>query len=76
MKTKMPKFELYKDKAREWRWRLKAGNGRIIAVSSESYKRHYDILVAIQLVRGLTQNTPIYELCPSTPQPSQQGRLT
>ena len=28
----------YKDKAAEWRWRLKANNGNIIATSSESYK--------------------------------------
>lgn len=31
------KFELYKDKSGEFRFRLKAGNGEIIAVS-ESYK--------------------------------------
>lgn len=32
------KFELYKDKSGEFRFRLKAGNGEIIATSSESYK--------------------------------------
>ncbi len=32
-----PKFEVYKDKAGEFRFRLKARNGEIIAVS-ESYK--------------------------------------
>jgi uncharacterized protein YegP (UPF0339 family) len=31
------KFELYKDKSGEFRFRLKAGNGEIIATSSESY---------------------------------------
>ncbi len=34
---KCPKFELYKDKAGEFRFRLKARNGEIIAVS-EGYK--------------------------------------
>jgi len=31
------KFEIYKDKRKEWRWRLKARNNKIIAVS-EGYK--------------------------------------
>ncbi|MGN0918469.1 MAG: YegP family protein [Oxalobacter sp.] len=34
---KHPKFEVYADKAREFRFRLKASNGQIIAVS-EGYK--------------------------------------
>ena len=36
-KTKHPKFEIYKDKGGEFRFRLKATNGQIIAVS-EGYK--------------------------------------
>ncbi|MFC9786951.1 YegP family protein [Rhodococcus sp. NPDC127528] len=32
-----PKFELYKDKAEKYRFRLKAGNGEIIAVG-EAYE--------------------------------------
>lgn len=35
--AKNPKFEIYKDKAGEYRFRLKATNGQIIAVS-EGYK--------------------------------------
>lgn len=37
IKEKCPKFEIYKDKAEEFRFRLKASNGQIIAVS-EGYK--------------------------------------
>ena len=35
------KFEIYRDrsKKREYRWRLKARNGRIIATSGEGYRR-------------------------------------
>ena len=29
---------VYKDKKKEWRFKLIAGNGKVIAVSSESYK--------------------------------------
>lgn len=36
-KEKHPKFEIYTDKAGEFRFRLKASNGQIIAVS-EGYK--------------------------------------
>lgn len=33
----MSKIEIYQDAAGEWRWRLKASNGRIVA-SGEGYK--------------------------------------
>jgi uncharacterized protein YegP (UPF0339 family) len=33
----MWKFEVYRDAAREWRWRLKAANGRIVGDSGEGY---------------------------------------
>lgn len=36
-KVKHPKFEIYEDNAGEFRFRLKAGNGEVIAVS-EGYK--------------------------------------
>ena len=35
----MHKLEYYKDKKGEWRWRLIATNGKIVAESGESYKR-------------------------------------
>lgn len=33
----MWKFEVYEDKAGEFRWRLKAGNGRTVGDSGEGY---------------------------------------
>lgn len=36
------KFEIYREKAHapgDWRWRLKAANGRIVAEGGEGYKR-------------------------------------
>ena len=33
------KFHIYKDRAGEWRWRLRARNGRIVASSGEGFKR-------------------------------------
>ncbi len=47
---KHPKFELYVDKAGEFRFRLKATNGEIIAVS-EGYKAKPSALNGIESVR-------------------------
>lgn len=48
------KYEVYQVKrgkfAGQWRWRLKAANGRIIANSGESYRNRLDCLKAIDLV--------------------------
>ncbi|MBL4882923.1 MAG: DUF1508 domain-containing protein [Planctomycetaceae bacterium] len=44
-------YEVYKDRANEWRWRLKARNGAIIADSGEGYKNKSDCLAAIELVK-------------------------
>jgi uncharacterized protein YegP (UPF0339 family) len=44
-------FEVYKDRKEEFRWRLKAGNGQIIAVSSEGYKSKDDCRKGIELIQ-------------------------
>ena len=49
-KEKNPKFEIYTDKAGEFRFRLKAKNGQIIAVS-EGYKAMKSYLNGIASVR-------------------------
>ena len=45
-----PKFEMYQDKAGEFRFRLKARNGKVIAVS-EGYKAKASCLSGIESVR-------------------------
>ena len=47
---KHPKFEVYADKAGEYRFRLKARNGQIIAVS-ESYKAKASCLNGVDSVK-------------------------
>ena len=49
-KVKHPKFELYTDKAGEFRFRLKAKNGQIIAVG-ESYKKKPSCLNGIESIK-------------------------
>jgi uncharacterized protein YegP (UPF0339 family) len=36
------KFEIYQDASKEYRWRLKAGNGEILATSGQGYKAKAD----------------------------------
>ncbi|HEV57109.1 MAG TPA: DUF1508 domain-containing protein [Phycisphaerales bacterium] len=47
------KIELYRDARREWRWRLRAPNGRIVADSGEGYRRRAAALRAIERVRRM-----------------------
>lgn len=49
-KEKCPKFEVYQDKAMEYRFRLKAPNGQIIA-TSEGYKTMASCLNGIESVK-------------------------
>jgi len=46
------RYEYFRDTQSQWRWRFKASNGKIIAVSSESYVSMADCLHAIRLVQG------------------------
>jgi uncharacterized protein YegP (UPF0339 family) len=55
-------FELYKDKADEWRWRLRHRNGNIMADSGEGYVRKADAKNAIETVRDQAGDAEIEEL--------------
>lgn len=46
------KFQIYKDSAGQWRWRLRAANGEIIAISSESYVQKADCQHGVKLVKS------------------------
>ena len=55
---KHPKFEVYTDKAGEFRFRLKATNGQIIAVS-EGYKAMKSCLNGIESVKKNAVDAPV-----------------
>ena len=55
---KCPKFELYVDKAGEFRFRLKATNGQIIA-TGEGYKAKKSCLNGIESIRKNAPDAPI-----------------
>ncbi len=56
------RFEIYRDAAREWRWRLRAGNGRIIADSGEGYADKAGCSDAIDLVKAGSGGAEVVEL--------------
>lgn len=59
------KYELYQVKSgaqiNQWRWRLKAANGQIIA-SGESYINKTDCQVAVGMVMDTNRQTPFSEV--------------
>ena len=57
-KVKHPKFEMYEDKAGEFRFRLKAANGQIVA-TSEGYKAKASCINGIESVK---KNAPEAEI--------------
>ena len=54
------KYVMYRDNQNLWRWTFYASNGKIIAVSSESYYNESDCLHSIQLVKG-SRDAPVYK---------------
>ena len=59
--TQTEKFEVYKDKVGEYRFRLKAPNGEVIAVS-EGYSSKMSCMNAIQSVKINVLKAKIVEL--------------
>ena len=52
MKNLVAQFEIYRDEAGEWRWRLKSsGNYKIIADSAEGYESKEDCIHGVNLVK-------------------------
>lgn len=54
------KFELYKDKAGEFRFRLKAGNGENI-LASEGYKKYGSCVKGIESVQKNARDSTLFE---------------
>ena len=59
-KVKHPKFEVYTDKKGEFRFRLKATNGEIIA-TSEGYKSKPSCMNGIESVKKNVVDAPVVE---------------
>ena len=57
----MIKFEIYRDVRGEYRWRLKASNGEIVAVS-EGYVYKHSARNSAELVKKIASLAFIFEL--------------
>ena len=57
---KHPKFEIYKDKAGEFRFRLKATNGQVIA-TGEGYTTHANCINGVESVKKNAVDAEIIE---------------
>jgi len=57
---KNPKFEIYKDKADEFRFRLKATNGQVIA-TGEGYTTHANCVNGVESVKKNAVDAEIVE---------------
>jgi uncharacterized protein YegP (UPF0339 family) len=53
------KFEIYKDKASEFRWRLTHTNGQIIADSGESYTTKANAMGGVNSVKENALNATV-----------------
>ena len=49
--SRKARFEVFRDNAGEWRWRLVASNGNIIADSGEGYQSKQGVERGIESVR-------------------------
>jgi len=54
-RTSLARFELFRDRADEWRWRLRHQNGNIVATSGEGYTRKHN---ARKGLRSVVKNAP------------------
>lgn len=55
----LARFEVFRDRGNEWRWRLRHRNGNIIATSGQGYTRKHNAWKGLQSV---IQNAPEAEL--------------
>lgn len=53
-------YYMYRDVAGQWRWYLRAANGRKLADSGEGYNNKQDCRDAIDLVAN-SKGAPVYE---------------
>lgn len=59
----MGKFQIFQDKSGEYRWRLKAGNGQIVATSGEGYTDKAAAERGVAIVQQLTPTAAIEDTC-------------
>lgn len=54
-------YHVFPDAKGEWRWHLRARNGRIVACSGEGYKRQRDCVRGLYLTRNAAFTVKVHE---------------
>jgi uncharacterized protein YegP (UPF0339 family) len=52
----MREIEFFQDEAGEWRWRLKSGNGQIVAIPGEGYKSRSAAVKAFRQAQAIMES--------------------
>ena len=58
------KFEVYQDVKMQYRWRLKAANGQVIATSGQGYKAKADCVNAVEIIKQGAATAKVEEAAP------------
>ncbi len=59
--TRRYRFVVYQDRKKEWRWRLVASNGKIVADSAEGYKKKAHAVKMINRIRLALDYSPVIQ---------------
>ena len=54
-------FEIFEDKAGQWRWRLRARNGELVAMSEQGFTTKAGVVRSLEVVRRNTADAEGYE---------------
>ena len=61
-KEQVVKFEIYQDRKKEWRWRLKASNGQVIAGPQEGYKKRSHCVRMVARIKQGVRGADVVEI--------------
>jgi uncharacterized protein YegP (UPF0339 family) len=56
------RFEIYREFGKDYRWRYLAANHKILATSSEGYRRRKDCVAALEFIRTYAAATQVVDL--------------
>jgi uncharacterized protein YegP (UPF0339 family) len=54
-------FEIYQDNAGQWRWRLRATNGQLLANGGEGFASRSNVLRSIRAVKKAAEKGQVIE---------------
>ena len=62
---KIPMLQVYRDNSKEWRWRVRAANSKIVCDSAEGYKTRRGCMQAVDSLYSILNNADIVVMADS-----------